>query len=552
MSLENAFFYNDSPLVEEQIVFLLKEYKDIKKSYDETIKAIKELDSHIADILEDYYNKGLFDDILDKIFNEWMSTQNQITKTNNPIVKRQWRRMNITGVNDSFNKNECYAYPQGAVAFNYGGNITRYAIIHIKKTRPSTGVENNMIGLYDPTTQNPVGNRVLPIGHGQDITFEYNSQTDKNYLYIAHSSDNSVTPSTSITRVEMTTANTISSSYTTKKFAGVQPYQICFYNGVLYMYSNKTVYIVDWDKGTYKEMCTLYSTQTVNGFLVNRFGIWLSAGESIVLFNMKGKTIFNYNVGLISTDEYRIGEIESLSNDPNSENRIMFFSSEILGTTSGLGQRSLTQCFYFNPVDNDIQLTSRTLERFSGQHATLYVDGSSESDSTNLISSYANSIVNPDGSIDNPFHNCQEAIDYFASLPQQSLEIRLMRTDRTCVINDGMNIYIYPNNVTASGNYITLGGCLVGGGGTLRLNSSSEYGMHIAQTLTQNVGAFQYNLAPCNVVAGTLYAIGNLVFYYEATNYTTCTYSLRSYYATALVSNQVISNKTALVSSVTF
>lgn len=491
ISVNEAWFLSNT----EKIHALFKKIAEVIDTVNSESELMKKLasvlddfDDTVADEVKKYikqmYQSGELDTIIRECVNDWLSTH-ILAKSDSLTTIRKWRRLNATGINDSFVPNEQYSVNQGGCMYRDINDNVKMAIIQIKKTRATTGIENNQLGIFKTTNQNPERTKVLPIGHGQDICYH------NGYLYITHSSENATASSVKITRINEQTLTYSSSN--TKEFVGHHPYSITSYNNELLVFdtNNNGVYTLDWSAGTLTIKYILNEINgTVNGMTATRGFLFIAVDETIKVYDIEtGTFLWSYNIPDVSTDGYNRGEIESLSTVPTSSNRIAIFSWAQVGLTSGVSQRSLTQMFYVNPITNNLETEYTETDKVSTKQAVLYVCGDNRDSSNPYNVAAYSAVTNPDGSgvtsggklvSCNPFMTIQEALDYASNFNNESVNIRLIHHhNRTFTYCAGVNVYIQNYTYQAS-NYtgqdlhnVTCGGFFGKNGGTLIIKGRS-------------------------------------------------------------------------------
>lgn len=460
--------------------------------------------------LQELINTGEINRMINEAVIEALDSESitQIQKTAKPTLARIWRRMNVTGVNDSFNASQVFAYGQGSCFFRQG-NTNRFLHIQGKKDEATSGTAQKRISIFNTNNTEPIYSDLYPVGHGQDVT--YNS--DDEYFYIIHADEHEGVQSHNISRVKLNANGTLANALDdTISIDNHYPFQIDFYNHNLYVLCrDKRLYTLDWNTSKLTPVFPFELeglSMPTNGMCVWKDKIFIANKETVATYSLlTGDYQWGYLMQDVSDDGYTRGEIESLSHIPNS-NRIAVFTNTTVGVTSGIAQRCLSNIFVFDPIRNKVDTEYTLTDKYATNHATLYVYGNTQNQNQGTYPAMEvdlQGIVNPDGTQSKPFSTCQEALDYFANTNNGSVELRIFgASDRTFQYISGIDVRVIGTGDVSP----VLGGIFVENGGTIRLRGrgtvgSTTFYLYVRQTATMQVAEFTTSVsASLNCVSG--------------------------------------------------
>lgn len=471
----NPFFYVNNPTIVTQIQKLIEDYKKGKCLVEKLIEQVAELNKNIADIIQQMYLDGKFDEAIKNILEPWLAEletklDNEFSdltdQVNNAIDKfkdfpatldfGRIQRWNFkTGKNDYSLRDSAdpyYSQLQGGTVFTRQG-IEYFAGCFYPQNTTATYANTIQVRVYQLGNYSPLYTFTGSFDHGNSIC--YNPSDD--CLYITHLINAAGTVTNAISRLNIFSsspaAETVNfNSITTDGFIGIAWDEN--FEKLAVWFSNYVYHIEDFSAGTgslYFQIPTDIQQSnvgyTVQNFTMNNdFAFFLVIGDAkIYVVDLQDFSLkWQFNLPAFIDRQFPLGEPEAIS--IYNDGTIYLMNDTTLGHYNQ-SQYHTVSIFKSNIYTNYSNMTYKR---------NLYIEGSSSVYVDNTIQT-----TNPIGTETNPFNCVQEAIDWVTYAPRMTgnVVIRIKNCDYDVVSISTPRSLILQSDT--SSDLQTLGGVVI-------------------------------------------------------------------------------------------
>lgn len=479
--------FTEQMTLEEVVYALINKTNEIistVNSFQEYVNQVedllKDLNTHISEItyelLEQWYNDGKLQEMLQNVSDAYFEDLgNQLNEEQEKMQKildeflsypqktpllyteRVRRQALTTGYANIYDTTPHHYECEG------GGFYKGHYMLWYNHTEKDA--KNGFIRIYETDTTNQYTDYTLPFGHGNSF-FVYND-----VIYIAGCGANA-NASLSIMQwnFRTTTYNKIDIKGLSANVNTV--YMGCSYDNKVYLYCMEngatipkanytTASIWELDMTTYTATFLFNFGNVVNSYATmqdmcaNKDGFWILGTEPNVIYNISftGELIYEYRLGLISSDYHLFGECENICFLPDEQTLIIGSQHPIDNANINIGgyaysQAWLTQFHQCNPYNNHF---TRQPWDYNNSEGVLTLWVNQQNSGINPGGDWNNPDNTQSGNISGAFWCIQEAYNYARNIPGvRRVEIRLRSNDRIRVVLDSSVPLQITNNLSST------------------------------------------------------------------------------------------------------
>lgn len=415
----NPYFYQDQPLLIEQVKQCLIELQKQGKRLDDmdvVVNELKEFLTHydtiitekVKQFIDEMYTSGELGNIVKDAMKEYL---NSITysKTNEIVLARRRRYIHEFRYTKATNNNRFQPYfMQGCCVYDFDGRRSMVGcfngMINSAEIEKSNDVKLMNWGEFNKNNTLTQSENTYTMGHANGMTF---NETDKK-LYIVGSKYYN-TEGVYVNDPNIYRINPDFTGYEAKKLLKFHTTDIAYYKGKLYIIDDSTnwyaqkVYTIDWETGATEYVCTIEpktNSNIYNWDIANdKIFMVSTASKDLSVYDLHtGEFLWNYKIPQFDhTHSWRIAEIEGIS--VFDDGKVYIMTHRYNGFLSQT-QTMMSEVFEGDYIDNALQTYDWELPVINPTAG-------------NYIECNPNIIVdNPNGRGSTPFQDLNEAIDY--------------------------------------------------------------------------------------------------------------------------------------------